>query len=173
MGCMHSHTVGTSVLAPCSLVFGTAGAALAADLAPPEALVTVAPGPVLPGWSFRFVPYGWITSLDGTQTVRGRSVKVDASFADIVEASDTLAALMGTVEARYGPVGLYADVVWSRIGFERNNLRTRTPAPGDSAAIGRSLGLEAVSGSAATSPGRRWAATASISVSETTSPSQA
>jgi hypothetical protein len=97
---------------------------------------------VPPGWSFRFVPYGWITSLDGTQTVRGRSVKVDASFADIVEASDTLAALMGTVEARYGPVGLYADVVWSRIGFERNNLRTRTPAPGVSATIGRSLGLE-------------------------------
>jgi hypothetical protein len=173
MGCMHSHTVGTSVLAPCSLVFGTAGAALAADLAPPEALVTVAPGPVLPGWSFRFVPYGWITSLDGTQTVRGRSVKVDASFADIVEASDTLAALMGTVEARYGMFGLYADVVWSRIGFERNNLRTRTPAPGVSATIGRSLGLEAASGSEATSPGRWRAATASISVSGTTSPSQA
>jgi len=112
----------------------------AADLPPPPLpdAQAVAPSP----WTFRFVPYGWLTSLDGTQTVRGRSVKVDASFIDIVEESDTLVALMGTFEANYGPVGLYTDIVWSKIGFESNNLRTRTPAPGVSTTIGRSLGLD-------------------------------
>ena len=57
------------------------------------------------------MPYGWLISLNGTQTVRGRSVKVDASFIDIVKESDTLVALMGDFEARNGPFALL--VTWS------------------------------------------------------------
>ena len=49
--------------------------------------------------------------MDGTRTIRGRSVKVDASFVNIVEKSDTLVALMGTFEARRGPFALYTDLV--------------------------------------------------------------
>ena len=78
-----------------------AGTAWAADLGPARAPVIEAP-PTAPSWTYRFTPYGWLTSLDGTQTVRGRSVKVDASFIDIVEKSDTLVGLMGTFEARNG-----------------------------------------------------------------------
>ncbi len=94
------------------------------------------------GWTYRVTPYGWLTALKGTQTVRGRSVKVDASFIDIVEKSDSLVALMGNVEARNGPFALYGDLVWSRIGAEGGNVRTRTLAPGVKGTLGTSLNLD-------------------------------
>jgi hypothetical protein len=56
--------------------------------------------------------------MKGTQTVRGRSSKIDASFIDIVETSDKLATLMGNFEARNGPFALYADLVWSKVGIK-------------------------------------------------------
>jgi hypothetical protein len=65
------------------------------------------------GSDFRFVPYGWLISVNGTQTVRGRSTKVDASFIDILENSDSLVALMGDFEARRGPFAVYGDLVWT------------------------------------------------------------
>jgi hypothetical protein len=94
-----------------------------------------------PVWSFRFTPYGWLTSMKGTQPVRGRSTKVDASFIDIVEKSDSLVALMGKFEARNGPSALYGDPVWSKVGIERGNVRTRTPAPGTTGMVGRALDI--------------------------------
>ena len=117
-----------AVLASLCVMLGTAGTARAADLGPIRApLVDALPMP--PSWSFRFVPYGWLTSLKGTQTVRGRSVKVDASFIDIVEKSDTLVALMGDFEARNGPFALLANVAWSKIGVEGDNVRSRAWHP--------------------------------------------
>jgi hypothetical protein len=44
--------------------------------------------------------------MTGTQTVRGRSAKINASFIDIVERSDPLVGLIGTFEARNGPFAL-------------------------------------------------------------------
>jgi hypothetical protein len=128
----------SAVLASLGVMLGTAGTAWAADLGPVQAPVVEAP----PAWSFRFVPYGWLTSLNGTQTVRGRSVKVDASFIDIVEKSDTLVALMGDFEARNGPFALLGNVVWSRIGVERDNVRSRALAPGVTGALGTSVSLD-------------------------------
>ncbi len=131
------HRVSRGLLA--SLLFaGTGAAALSADLAP----VVVTQAPIPPTWTYRVTPYGWLTALNGTQTVRGRSVKVNASFADIVEESDTLVGLMGDVEARNGPFALMANVVWTSIDFERNDIRTRTPTPGVTTTVGRALGLD-------------------------------
>jgi len=130
-----------ALLASLGVMLGTAGAASAADLRQaPAPVVEALPAP--PSWSFRFVPYGWLTALDGTQTVRGRSVKVDASFVDIVKESDTLVALMGDFEARNGPFALMTNVVWSKIGVERDNVRSRTLAPGVTGTLGTSLGLD-------------------------------
>lgn len=126
-----------AVLSLCVLT-GARGAAHAADLAP-------APPPVIemsPAWSFRVVPYGWLISMNGTQTVRGRSVKVDASFIDIVKDSDTLLALMGTFEARRGPITLYTDLVWTKIGFDGGDIRSRAVAPGVTGTLGTSLSLD-------------------------------
>jgi hypothetical protein len=135
------HLLCRTVLAPLCIVAGSSGVGWAADPAPsPPAPVLEAP--VLSGWTYRFVPYGWLTSMDGTQTVRGRSVKVDAGFIDIVEKSDTLVALMGNVEARNGPFALYGDLVWSKVGVEGGNVRTRTLAPGVVGTLGTSLSLD-------------------------------
>jgi len=130
-----------AVLALLGAMLGTPGAARAADLGPSQAPVFEAP-PLPPSWSFRFVPYGWLIAMDGTQTVRGRSVKVDASFADIVEKSDSLIALMGDFEARRGPFALYGDVVWTKIGVDGGNVRSRAPASGGTAALGTSVKLD-------------------------------
>jgi hypothetical protein len=140
MSC-RSHPSFRRLVALLCLVTGMSNAALAADLAPPPP-VAQAPVALPPGWSFRIVPYGWLTSLNGTQTVRGRSAKVDASFIDIVEKSDTLVALMGDFEARRGPFSLYGDLVWSKVGVEGSNVRTRAPAPGVTTTVGRSLNLD-------------------------------
>src|SRR5215213_5626903 len=114
--------------------------ALSADLAsrPP---IVVQSTETPSAWSFRFVPYGWLTAIKGTQTIRGRSAKVDASFIDIVEKSDSIVALMGDFEARYGRFALYGDLVWMKLGVDRSNIRSRTPAPGISTTIARGLNL--------------------------------
>lgn len=121
-----------------ALTAASVPASLAADLSPAPVEIPAPP----PLWSFQFVPYGWLTSLDGTTTVRGRSVKVDASFIDIVKEADTLVALMGTFEARHGPLALYSDLVWSEIGFKGNDIRTRALAPGVTGTFGTSLKLD-------------------------------
>ena len=41
------------------------------------------PLPVPTGWTVRLTPYVWAPSLNGTQTVRGRTVDVDISFYDL------------------------------------------------------------------------------------------
>jgi hypothetical protein len=133
------HLLSSGVLGSLGLLSG--GIALAADLgAPPPAPVVEAPA--LPGWTYRFTPYGWLTALNGTTTVRGRSVKVDASFIDIVEHSDTLVALMGDFEARNGPVSLFTNVVWSKIGGEGDDVRSRSLAPGVTGTLAASLSLD-------------------------------
>lgn len=128
-----------AVLASLGVMLVAGGTAWAADLPPPA---PVFEAPTVPSWSYRFTPYGWLTALNGTQTVRGRSVKVNASFADIVENSDTLVGLMGDLEARNGPFALLANVAWTRIGVERGNVRSRALAPGVTGGLGTSLGLD-------------------------------
>src|SRR5215212_8426280 len=114
----------------------------AADL-PSRPPLVVQPVEAPHAWSFRFVPYGWLTAIKGTQTVRGRSAKVDASFIDIVEKSDSLLALMGDLEARNGRFSLFGDLVWSKIGVEGGgNVRARSLAPGITGSVGRTLSLD-------------------------------
>jgi hypothetical protein len=121
------------------------GSVAAADLKAQRADLP-APVPAPSEWSFRFTPYGWLTALDGTQTVRGRTVKVDASFIDVLEKSDTLVGLMANMEARNGPFALYADVVWSKVGLGADTVRTRSVVPAIATTVGRSLDLELETG---------------------------
>jgi hypothetical protein len=136
-----SHPLLQRIVAPLCLVVGMTGAAMAADLAPPPSPIIEAPVAAPPGWSFRFVPYGWLTSLNGSQTVRGRTAKVNASFIDIIDDTigrgGTLIGLMGDFEARNGPFAVYGDVVWTKIGLSGSNVRTRSAVPGVGGAVGR------------------------------------
>ena len=77
--------------------------------------------------------------MNGTQTVRGRTVKVNATFIDTLEKADSLVALMGDFEARNGKVSLYSDVVWTKVGFSNSNVRTRSLAPGVVGSLGTAL----------------------------------
>jgi opacity protein-like surface antigen len=87
----------------------------AADLGPNPSTSIVTPAPSQ--WEFRFTPYAWATSVVGESTVRGQTLDVDASFLDVVEESESIAALMGYFEARRGRLALYSDLVWSRLTF--------------------------------------------------------
>jgi hypothetical protein len=136
-----SHWLSSGVMISLGFLAGGSNDTRAADLGPPPPAPLIE-APAVPGWTVRFTPYGWLTALKGTQTVRGRSVKVDASFIDIVEKSDSLLALMGNVEARNGPFALYGDVVWSKIGVEGGNVRSRALAPGVTGTLGTSLNLD-------------------------------
>ena len=134
-----------SQIACCYAFSGMIVSAIAADLPRPLAGPVEVPTVTTP-WTFRFVPYGWLTSLKGEQTVRGRTIDVDASFIDIVEESDSLAALMGTFEVRNGPFALYGDLVWSKVELSGNEARSRSftgPLGGGiSATLEASLGLD-------------------------------
>jgi len=112
---------------------GAATTAKAAD-PPPPLLYLHQPVAVVPsGCTFRFTPYGWLTSLHGGQTVRGRAVDVDASFVDIIDATlgsgGTLIGLMADFEARNGPVALFGDLVWTKNGVDGSGVRSRGVGP--------------------------------------------
>jgi hypothetical protein len=58
---------------------------------------------------------------------------VDASFLDIIDAtlgsSGTLIGLMADFEARNGPVALFGDLVWTKIGVGSSGVRSRSLGP--------------------------------------------
>lgn len=93
-----------------------------------------------PDWTWRFTPYGWFTSLDGRQTVKGRTAKVSASFIDIFDATagdgGTLIGLMGDLEARKGPLAFYGNLVWSKLGIDRDGVRAHSLTPGVAGTVG-------------------------------------
>ncbi|RDI56343.1 hypothetical protein DES45_10927 [Microvirga subterranea] len=118
----------------------------AADLALGPVPATVAPLTVPPEWTFSVTPYGWFVGLTGSQTVRGRTLNVNASFIDIVDDTigrgGTLIGLMADFEARKGPFSLFGDLVWTKVGVEGSHVRTRSVAPGVTGAVSRSLSLD-------------------------------
>jgi hypothetical protein len=69
--------------------------------------------------------------MTGSQTVRGRTVNIDAGFIDIIEKSDSIIALMTYFEARNGPLSLFADLVYSKLGAS-GSRSTRVGAVGAS-----------------------------------------
>ena len=85
------------------------------------------------GWRFRLTPYAWAISINGDAVAYGRNVNIDASFTDTVKNSDTLVALEGYGEARYGCLGVFADLTYikttysddiSNVGVAASNVLT-------------------------------------------------
>jgi hypothetical protein len=62
-----------------------------------------------------------------------RTADIDFSFWDLFDSGssgaelDSLAALMGYVEARKGPWGIYGDVVWGKFDFSGGAVTGRNP----------------------------------------------
>ncbi len=93
---------------------------VAADI--PAKTPTLEPVPVPRSWEFTFTPYAWIVIDKGTLSLGNRSAPIDTNVFKLLDYSDHLYALMSYQEMRYGPVALYANVFWSKIGA--SNTRT-------------------------------------------------
>ena len=104
--------------------------ALLASAVRPAAAEEASPGD---GWRFNASTYAWFTSVSGNTTARGQIFDVNAGFFDIVSNSSSIAAFNAYFEANKGPVGFYADLVWSNLGFSKSAARYRNPLPGLSA----------------------------------------
>lgn len=70
------------------------------------------------GWTFDFTSYGWLTAMNGTAGAGSTRAPVDASFIDTVKTADSILAFSGHVEARRGPIALFADGLWTRLGVD-------------------------------------------------------
>ena len=138
-------------MSPCKIVLsvlavlGFALPAMAADL--PSAPPAQPKPPVFsPGWTFRLTPYAWATSLNGSQTVKGRTFNVDASFVDIIDNTigdgGSLVALMLDMEARNGPFALMADIIGEKITVNRSGLRSRSVVPAVTGTLGAAADLQ-------------------------------
>lgn len=126
-------------------VLAMAAPAAAADL--PSAPAARPKAPVFtPGWTFRITPYAWATSLNGSQTIRGRTFDVNASFIDIIDNTigdgGSLVALMLDMEARNGPFALLADFIGEKITVNRSGLTSRSVAPEVRGTLGAAASLQ-------------------------------
>jgi hypothetical protein len=109
----------TSLLA--ALIMMSCGhPALAADLGsgPPPPL-SAPPS----AWTFTFTPYGWLTALDGDITVKGRSVDINVDAFEVLGHLDA-APWMSYSEARRGPLTLYSESFYAKLGIDGSVSRS-------------------------------------------------
>jgi hypothetical protein len=100
----------------------------AATPSPEKPSVEVAP---VRDWSFTFTPYGWLTFMSGSQTVKGRTVPVDTNVFQLLEKSQSLVPFMGYLEARYQDrFGLFVDLMYANITAGDSATRNYNIQPG-------------------------------------------
>jgi hypothetical protein len=90
----------------------------AAQTSSPSSRSDAEAAPAAPGspWTFRFTPYGWMTFMSGSQTVKGRTVAVDTNVFKMFSDSQTLIPFMGYFEARYQDrVALFVDLMYANL----------------------------------------------------------
>ncbi len=115
------------------LVFGTVSSAPAYATEPLTSDAYQQFPPASSDWEFRVTPYAWAPSVNGDVTVRGRTADIDMSFWDLFDSGDSgaeldsLLALMGYMEVRKGPWGIYGDVVWGNFDFSDGVVTERNP----------------------------------------------
>lgn len=118
----------TTMTLGASLMLG--GVAVAADFDMANPVAPVADVPATDGWNFNVTPYGWMTSINGTVTAKGRSVSTSASFIDLVENSDKLIPFMGYVEIGKGRFSAFGDIFYADMGFSAEKSGQVDPVPG-------------------------------------------
>ena len=120
---------------------------MAADIAPMPTKAPVSPAPVLSPWTYYATPYGWIPLLNGSTTVKGRTVDVDVGYSDLgdlirrSEIPKDLFALMGYFEARNGRFSVFSDLVYLKIGLNGSMTHSRG-VDALNASVGASAGLK-------------------------------
>ena len=81
-------------------------------------------------WRLNAVLYGWAINVSGSITALNQTIDTNASFFDLVQRSDSLAAFMGYFEANKGAAGFDTDLVFTRLGFSAQQTNYRNPLPG-------------------------------------------
>lgn len=114
------------LLCSAALAFGCLPGPLAAQTAGQPALTADDPDP----WRFNAAAYGWMMNVAGNVTARGKVVDVNASFIDLLQRSQSVGGLMAYFEADKGKVGVYADFVYTSLGFGANTTSYRNPIAG-------------------------------------------
>ncbi|MFZ5780555.1 MAG: hypothetical protein ACOY4R_10200 [Pseudomonadota bacterium] len=67
-------------------------------------------------WTFTFAPYGWLTFISGTQTVRGQTLQTNTNVFEMFSSSQSLISIMLYGEARYEDrLGLFVDLVYANL----------------------------------------------------------
>ncbi len=70
------------------------------------------------GWQFVLGTYLWTTALNGTATIDGQDIQLDATFIDILKATDSLLAFDVLFVARKGRWGFLVDPLYMKLGAE-------------------------------------------------------
>lgn len=95
--------------------------------------------PVTPsGWTISFTPYGWLTFITGSSTVKGRTVDVDVNPIQVIEHLDRV-PWFSYLEARKGRFAFYNDMVYADLALSRSGVRAVNR--GLTGTVGASLGL--------------------------------
>jgi len=122
---------------------------LAADMPIADGEVFVAPMAAAPSdWQFRVTPYVWIPGVSGDVAVRGHPVDIDVNVFDLFDSGssgvdlESLAALMGYLEASKGRWSIYGDVVWGKFGLSGDAVAQRNPTANLSLSAGANAGLD-------------------------------
>ncbi|MGV2981514.1 hypothetical protein ACERNI_15085 [Camelimonas sp. ID_303_24] len=105
------------------------GGALAADLpAAAPGPASLAPSP----WTFSVMPYGWLPALNGSTTVRGRTVDINASIDQVLDRKipEQLFGMMGAFEARRDRFSVMADLAYMKLGADGGGVRSVQPQVG-------------------------------------------
>jgi hypothetical protein len=81
-------------------------------------------------WQFNAALYAWAINISGNVTVHNQTLDTNASIIDLLQKSDSLAGFMGYFEANKGRVGVYSDLVFTKLGFGAGQVAYRNPLPG-------------------------------------------
>ncbi len=116
-------------LLSCALVLTSGGAFVGdASAQSPQASGEASKDP--DAWRYNATVYGWLINVSGNVTARGQTVDYNASFPQLVQNSDSLAAWMSYFEASKGKASVYADVVWTKVGFSNSTASYLNPIGG-------------------------------------------
>jgi len=86
-------------------------------------------------WVLEATPYGWAPFLKGSTAINGRVIDIDFTPLDVLKNLESV-PFIGYAEARKGPVTLYGDVFYAKLGGSGSVFRARNFGP-----IGTSVSL--------------------------------
>jgi len=92
------------------------------------------------------MPYGWLPALNGSSTVRGRTVDINASIDQVVDRKipAQLFGMMGAFEARNGRFLVMSDLAYMKLGADGDGARSVAPQVGGAVAAKASVQFQMV-----------------------------